>query len=229
MTLQLKPIYLFADSQLLFWKKNGVLFLSSIRELLTSDNPKAAYVGASNGDDPEYYSIFEAAMAGIGILDCRMILSSFLDEDRSYINQADIILLAGGDTEKGWNVIQEVGLKDLIIERYDEGAVLIGVSAGAVQLGMYMLVERKESANELIVTLKLVPYLISAHDESEDWGSLKGAIQLLNGSVRGIAIPTGGGLVCYPDRSIEAIRHPLSEFSIEGETLRHCLLVPEQA
>lgn len=228
MALQIQPIYLFADSQLLFWKKDGALFLDSIRELLTSDDPKAAYIGASNGDDPDYYSIFEAAMAGIGIDNCRMILSSFHEDDRSFIDRADIILLAGGDTEAGWNVFQEVGLNEVIIRRYYEGAVLIGVSAGAVQLGLYMLVERKESSNELVDTLKLVPYFISAHDEGEDWESLKATVQLLNGSVRGMAIPSGGGLVYYADQSIEAIRRPLSEFSLEGERLRRSLLVPEQ-
>jgi peptidase E len=228
MALQIQPIYLFADSQLLFWKKDGALFLDSIQELLTSDDPKAAYIGASNGDNPDYYSIFEAAMAGIGIDNCRMILSSFNEDDRSFIDRADIILLAGGDTEAGWKVFQEVGLNDVIIRRYYEGAVLIGVSAGAVQLGLYMLVERKESSNELVDTLKLVPYFISAHDEGEDWESLKATVQLLNGSVRGLAIPSGGGLVYYADQSIEAIRRPLSEFSLEGERLRRSLLVPEQ-
>jgi peptidase E len=228
MALQIQPIYLFADSQLLFWKKNGALFLDSIRELLASDDPKAAYIGASNGDNPDYYSIFEAAMGGIGIDNCRMILSSFHEDDRSFIDRADIILLAGGDTEAGWKVFQEVGLNEVIVRRYNEGAVLIGVSAGAVHLGLYMLIERKESSNELVDTLKLVPYFISAHDEDEDWESLKATVQLLNGSVRGMAIPSGGGLVYYADQSIEAIRRPLSEFSLEGERLHLSLVVPEQ-
>jgi hypothetical protein len=121
-----------------------------------------------------------------------------------------------------------VGLNEVIVRRYNEGAVLIGVSAGAVHLGLYMLIERKESSNELVDTLKLVPYFISAHDEDEDWESLKATVQLLNGSVRGMAIPSGGGLVYYADQSIEAIRRPLSEFSLEGERLHLSLVVPEQ-
>ena len=78
MTSTPQPIYLFADSQLLFWRSKDALFLRSLREVLDEDSPKAAYIGASNGDDPEFYSIFTAAMEGIGIHECRMILSSFL-------------------------------------------------------------------------------------------------------------------------------------------------------
>lgn len=66
-----------------------------------------------------------------------MILSSFPSDDESFVKESDIILLAGGDIEKGWNVFTKVGLKELIIKRYYEGALLIGVSAGAVQLGLF--------------------------------------------------------------------------------------------
>src|SRR5215207_3261208 len=132
-----QPIYLFADSRLLFWRDGGTLFLDSVRRLSTRDSPRAAYIGASNGDDPAYYSIFEAAMEGAGVNDCRMILSSFPPADRSFLNDADIILLAGGDVEKGWGVFVETGMREFVVRRYNEGAVLLGVSAGAVQLGLY--------------------------------------------------------------------------------------------
>jgi hypothetical protein len=41
---------------------------------LARDTPlNAAYIGASNGDRPEFYGIFEAAVDAIGITDRRMI------------------------------------------------------------------------------------------------------------------------------------------------------------
>lgn len=103
MTLQ--PIYLFADSQLLFWKNKGIPFLDSISPRVMYSSPKAAYIGASNGDAREFYSIFEAAMEGIDIRDCKMIRSSFPGEDESFLNEADIILLGGGDVEMGLGCI----------------------------------------------------------------------------------------------------------------------------
>jgi cyanophycinase len=226
----LQPIYLFADSQLLFWKTEGMLFLDSIRRVVmdSSPSPKAAYIGASNGDAPEFYSIFEAAMEGIGIRSCEMILSSFPAEDESFLNEADIILLAGGDVEMGWNVFHETGMKEIILRRYYEGAILIGISAGAVQLGLHGLIEKGQSRDELFDTFRLVPFIMGAHEERQEWETLKRTIRLLDGTAKGIGIPAGGGLVYYPDQSIEAIRHPLYAFSIEEGEMKHDLLLPKE-
>jgi cyanophycinase len=222
----MQPIYLFADSQLLFWRNRDGLFLDSIRELIDGSAPRAAYLGASNGDDPAFYSIFEAAMEGIGIDNCRMILSSLPADDQSFIGDSDVILLAGGDVERGWNVFNETGLKDVIIRKYYEGAVLIGISAGAVQLGMFGLSEVEGSANRLIDTFKLIPFIIGTHEEKEEWISLKWAMDLLNGSVKGIGIPSGGGLIYHPDHSIEAIRYPSYEFTMRDGELNCSFLIP---
>lgn len=219
-----QPIYLFADSQLLFWREGGSLFLDSVRRLLRRDSPKAAYVGASNGDAPEFYSIFEAAMDGAGVRDRRMILRSFPAEDRAFLNEADIILLAGGDVERGWSAFVETGIRELIVRRYHEGAVLMGVSAGAVQLGLYGLLERETA--ELLETFRLVPFVIDAHDEARRWGRLKTALRFLGGSAEGIGIPTGGGLIYHPYGRVEAVRRPLHQLSIRGEAITDALLLP---
>lgn len=228
MDMPLQPIYLFADSQLLFWRNKGTLFLDAIRELIVPAAPKAAYIGASNGDDPQFYSIFEAAMGNIGIRDCRMILSSFTSIDELFMNEADIILLAGGDVERGWRIFNQSGLTELVIKRYYEGAVLIGISAGAVQLGLFGLVQEEESLNKLIDMFKLVPFIIGAHEEIQEWKSLREVIELLDGSAKGIGISTGGGLIYYPDQSIEAIRYPLNEFSMREGLIISSLLLPMQ-
>jgi cyanophycinase-like exopeptidase len=224
-----RPIYLFADSQPLFWRDGGNLFLDSVRRLVTRDSPAAAYIGASNGDAPEYYSIFEAAMAGAGVRDCRMISSSFPPEARQFLNEADFILLAGGNVGRGWDVFVETGMKEFVVRRYDEGAVLLGVSAGAAQLGLYGLPEREESPPPgLLATFGLVPLVIDAHDEGRKWGRLRSAIKLLDGSAKGVGIPSGGGLIYHPDRRVEAIRHPLQELSAEGGEVVDALLLPKR-
>lgn len=228
MSSPLQPIYLFADSQLLFWKNQNGLFLQSMRERVGHHSPKAAYIGASNGDDPQFYSIFEAAMESVDIRDCRMILSSFSPEDESFVYESDIILLAGGDVEKGWNAFTRVGLNEIIIRKYYEGAVLIGISAGAIQLGLFGLIEAEPSLYKLIDTLKLVPFIIGAHEEKQEWESLKETIQMLNQEVRGIGISSGGGMVYHPDQSIEPIRHPLYEFSVSDGAINSRLLVPQE-
>lgn len=213
----LKPIYLFADSQLLFWRENGALFLQSVRDLIENQDPKAAYLGASNSDNPEFYSIFEAAMKSVGINDCRMISSAFSVEEALFVQDADLILLAGGEVERGWEVFDKNGLREAIVRRYYEGALLIGISAGAVQLGSLGWPSTGLSPNNLFDVFAFIPFIISAHDEMGGWEELKSAVQLGNGRFRGIGLPTGGGAIYHKDRSIEPIRHLLYEFSVQDE------------
>ncbi|HEY0171222.1 MAG TPA: Type 1 glutamine amidotransferase-like domain-containing protein [Pyrinomonadaceae bacterium] len=223
-----QPIYLFADSQLLFWRDGGNLFLDSVRRLVARDSPRAAYLGASNGDAPEYYSIFEAAMAGVGVRNCRMIARSFPPEDQSFLGEADLILLAGGEVERGWGVFVETGMREFVVRRYYEGAVLMGVSAGAVQLGLHGLLERGAPTAGQAGTFGLVPFVIDAHDEGRGWGRLRRAVGLLGGAAIGIGIPAGGGLIYHPGRRVEAIRRPLHELSAEGGEVRDALLLPKR-
>lgn len=222
-----QPIYLFADSQLLFWRDGGKLLLDSIVRLVARDSPRAAYLGASNGDDPEYYSIFEAAMEGAGVRDCRMILSAFSPADQSFLNEADIILLAGGEVERGWNVFVETGMRESVVRRYHEGAVLMGVSAGAVQLGPCGLLERVAPTARPLETFGLVPFVVDAHDEGREWGRLRRSVRHLGGDARGIGIPSGGGMIYHPDGRVEAVRRPLHEISAVGGAAGDALLLPK--
>jgi hypothetical protein len=87
---------------------------------------------------------------------------------------------------------------------------------------------QEESLNKLIDTFKLVPFIIGAHEERQEWRSLIEAIELLDGRAEGIGIPTGGGLIYYPDQSIEAIRYPLNEFAMREGLIVNRLLLPMQ-
>lgn len=223
----LQPIYLLADSQLLFWRNNRGLFLSQVRCRLGKDSPAAAYVGASNGDQPEFYSIFTAAMTGIGISDCRMIKSSFPREDKLFFERADIILLAGGDVQRGWEVIDEVGIKEALIRRYHGGAALLGISAGAIQLGLYGFREGDGLGISLFDALKLVPFAVDVHEQRSEWKRLSTVVKVLNSSVKGMGIPTGGGMVYHPDHTIEPLRLPVHEFSFHDQELAHRFLIPQ--
>lgn len=220
----MQPIYLFADSQLLFWREGEGLLLDSIRRLVKREAPRAAYLGASNGDAPEYYSIFEAAMASAGVHQRRMISRAFRAEDRQFLEEADIILLAGGDVESGWSVFVETGMREYVVKRYFEGAVLLGISAGAAQLGLCWPTGRETSPAGLLETFKLVPFVIDAHDEGRQWGRLRGALRLLGGAAGGFGIPTGGGMIYHPEGRIEAIRRPLHALSFEGGAMRESSL-----
>ena len=228
--LHFQPLYLLADSQLLFWKRRGRLLLEAAVDALARDTPlSAAYIGASNGDRPEFYEIFAAVVDAIGITDHRMIGSSFGPNDRAFLERARLIVLAGGDVSLGWNTFEKTGMKDVILGRYAQGAVLVGISAGAVQLGRYGIVETPESpATELLDVFKLVPMVIDAHDERADWTRLSRTIQTLRGAATGLGIPSGGGVIVHPDATIEPLRRAAHEFRFEGARVTHSLLRAEE-
>ncbi|OMC30924.1 Type 1 glutamine amidotransferase-like domain-containing protein [Mycobacterium colombiense] len=220
---QPKPLYLLADSQLLFWKRDDKPLLETAVE--QGEALSAAYVGASNGDRPEFYEIFEAAMDAVGITDRRMIGSSFGPDDRSFLERARLILLAGGDVRVGWNTFEKTGMKDVILARYSEGAVLVGISAGAVQLGRYGIVETPDTeGTEVLDMFDLVPLFIDAHDERAEWARLSRAIQTLNGTTTGLGIPSGGGVIAHPDGTIEPLRRPAHAFTFDGTSVARSVL-----
>lgn len=224
---QPKPLYLLADSQLLFWKRDDKLLLEAALDNLPRDQPSsAAYIGASNGDRPEFYEIFEAAMDAIGVTDRRMIGSSFGSDDRAFLEAAQLIVLAGGDVRLGWTTFEETGMKDVILDRYAKGALLVGISAGAVQLGRYGVIG-SPPGRQLLDVCNLVPRVIDTHDEQTQWARLSRAIQTLDGSVTGLGIPSGGGVVVHADGTLEPLRRPAHEFRFVDGQLTHSLLPVE--
>src|SRR5579864_4253625 len=228
----IKPIFLLADSQLLFWRDEGELFLGRARALIDADAaaehagrpPRAAYLGASNGDAPEFYQLFLAAMEQIDVRDCRQIPAQPAAEDLDFLARADLILLAGGEVRRGWDAFKAAGLDQKLVERYYSGALLLGVSAGAVQLGLRGWDETGERSSDM---LRVVPFVVDVHDEP-GWGRLLQAVPRAGEHARGIGIPSGGGAIYHPDYSVEPVRHPLVEVSQAESGIQQALLLPGQ-
>ncbi|MDB4949799.1 MAG: hypothetical protein JWM27_2448 [Gemmatimonadetes bacterium] len=225
-TTLLQPVYLLADSQPLFRRDPGDGFLDGLRARLPRERPRAAYVGASNGDHPDLYGVFAAAMEGLGIGRCRMVPARPSPEDLAFLDTADLVLLAGGDVERGWRAFEAGGLRQAVARRHREGAVLVGVSAGAVQLGLLGWPERDPRPERSFPTFGLVPFAVDAHAEAEEWSTLRSLVGLRAGALRGIGIPRGGAVVCHPDGSVEAVRHPAVEVVARGEAVACNLLFP---
>ncbi len=220
-----RPIFLLADSQLLFWRQeSGALFLRSVRSLCGSASPSAAYVGASNGDQPEFFELFCGAMEGIEVTDCRMIPSEPAEDDLEALDAADLILLAGGDVHRGWRIMQRNGVQQKVIERYYTGAVLMGISAGAMQLGLYGMSEHDDGAKQF-ETFKLAPFLIDVHAGPE-WARLRNALPKTEDHARGLGIPSGAGAILHPDLTLEAVRRPLLELVQQEGRIRESLIFP---
>ena len=83
---------------------------------------------------------------------------------RRWLTSAGLILLAGGDVARGWNAFRETGMGDAIVGRHRAGAVFVGISVGAVQLGLKGW-NGSAGGSSLIDVFSLVPYLIDVHAE----------------------------------------------------------------
>ncbi|HEX6038361.1 Type 1 glutamine amidotransferase-like domain-containing protein [Longimicrobium sp.] len=219
------PLFLLSDSQLLFWADgDGQHFIDRIAAYTGPGAPRAAYLGASNGDVPDFYSIFLAAIEGIGPSECRMIPAVPSDEDRAFVDRADVILLAGGDVDVGWRAFEASGMRDVVERRYQEGAVLVGVSAGAVQLGTAGWPAGEPDA--AFGTWGLAPFVVDAHAEEGDWAELRAVVRARGEGARGLGIPRGGGLVYHADGTLEAVRHPLAELVMRAEGVASAVIFP---
>lgn len=229
MTSERKALYLLADSQLLFWNVENSRLISSVRESLQINQTtitKAAYIGASNGDNPEFFDLFVAAMSNIDIHESRMITSAFLQDEQNFLESADLILLAGGDFDLGWETIKNTGMAEIISKKYYSGAVIIGISAGAMQLGM----GGGNSSSSITQTLQLFPYYVSVHEEECNWSQLKQLIEEGGQYDKGFGISAGGGMIYHPDSTIEPIRNTINEIlkpdSSEKDVSTQILLPP---
>jgi cyanophycinase len=223
----IKPIYLLADSQLLFLKNDDQGVPSRVRADVPQSGARAAYLGASNGDLPEFYDLFRAAMDLMEITDCRMVPSQPSPEDRAFLEQADLLLLSGGDVERGWSVFEQNGMKELVARKRYDGILLIGVSAGAVQLGMGALSNAPQP--QKIETFRFAPFYIGAHDEKNEWWDLRALVNLSPAGTRAIGIPAGGGAAYWPDGTLEPLRRPLTELVKEDDRVMEHLLFPPAA
>jgi cyanophycinase len=222
----IKPLYLLADSQLLFLQGGANSLPRRVRADLPEGEVKAAYIGASNHDQPEFYDLFLGAMKNMEIDQCRMAPTRLSEADRAFLEEADLLLLAGGDVELGWTAFEQNGMKELLTRKRYDGAILIGVSAGAMQLGLGAL--SQDPQPKKLDMFRFAPFYVSAHDEENDWWDLRAVVNLSPEGARGIGIPAGGGAVYWPDGTLEPLRRPLTELVKEGDRIReHLLVLPE--
>jgi cyanophycinase-like exopeptidase len=219
-----KPVFLLADSRSLFSRDdiNGVA--ARIRRELTCAAPKAAYLGASNGDAVEFYDLFRDAAELMGIHDCRMVPARLRDEDSAFLQEADLFLLAGGDVERGWRVFGENGVRDEILRRRYKGSIVVGVSAGAIQLGSGMLTNAEHP--RLLDLFGFTPFYVSAHAEQEEWFDLRAIVNLSRPGSRAIGIPSGGCAVYWPDGTLEPLGRSLIELVKTENGVKEHLLSP---
>lgn len=170
-------LYLLAESQLLFWKRQDRLLLDAVLDGVAGDAANStACSGASNGDRPVFYGISEAAVDEIGIPERRMIDSSIGPDDRAFLDRAQVSGRRGAPRLED---VRDNRHEEVILDRYAQGAILAGISTGAVQLGRGIVDTVEFLAPGLLDVFSLVPMVIDTHDEQTEWIRLSRTVQLL--------------------------------------------------
>ncbi len=94
--------------------------------------PRVCFLATASGDASRYLADFYAAFSR---LDCRpshLPLFARTPDLRRTLAEQDVIYVGGGNTRSMLAVWREWGLDELLRERYLAGAILAGISAGAI-------------------------------------------------------------------------------------------------
>jgi hypothetical protein len=152
-----------------------------------------------------------------------MIPSQPSAEDMKFLEAAGLVLLAGGNVEHGWRTLEANGVRDVLHRKRYDGTVMVGISAGAVQLGLGAFTTAAQP--QKFETLRFAPFFVGAHDEDQDWWDLRALVNLAHSDVRAVGIPAGAGAIYHYDGTLEPVRKPLLEIAKEdGEVKEHTLL-----
>jgi len=127
--------------------------------------------------------------------------------------------VSGGDVKEGMRVLTERSVIALIKKRYNEGALIIGVSAGSIMLAKQWIDwpdENNEASAELFPCMNIAPVLCDTHGEEDEWNELHSLVHLTEGDQIGYGIPSGGAMRISPDGVVEAISMPLFRIEQRG-------------
>ena len=166
--------------------------------------PEVAYFGAANGDQARWFRRNADVVGpkhGARMSFVRTINIEDASEARAAVERADLIYLAGGDVSLVARRLGELGLDALIRARHEAGAMVLGVSAGAIALARYWI-EFPDDENEkpwLLPCVGAIPIAVDCHDEDSDWEELRALLALWGEAhpgerVEAFGIPAGGAL-----------------------------------
>ena len=221
------PIYLLAGGRG-SRRKDGDPLLQRILASSGVPHPSIAYVGAASDDDRSFMLMLSTYMrrAGAGQVTMAPLVSkrAKIDKTRGILESADMVYISGGDVEAGMNVLEKRQILPFLRQLYEGGKPFFGISAGSIMLAQQWVRwadPDDDSTASTFPCMGLAPLLCDTHGEGEGWEELRALLMLLPEGTVGYGIPSGGGLVSYPDGRVEAIGIPLHRFAHQaGKAVR---------
>ena len=216
------PIYLLAGGPGAKRQSPDTILQMALREL-GKTKPSVAYIGAAHGDSLMFYLFIKRLIVAAGAGKVELVplakKKSNIAEAQLIIQSSDCIFVSGGDVSEGMRVLTEKSVIPLIKKRYDEGALIIGVSAGSIMLAKQWINwpdENDEASAELFPCMNIAPVLCDTHGEEDKWNELHSLLRLTDGDQIGYGIPSGGALRISTDGAVEAISLPLYRIERKG-------------
>ena len=209
------PIYLLAGGPGAKQQSPETILKMALRELDKS-KPSVAYIGAAHGDSQMFYLSIKRLLVAAGAGEVELVplvkKNNNQEEAQSILQSADCIFVSGGDVSEGMRVLNERSVVPLIKERYNAGALIIGVSAGSIMIAKQWINwpdENDETSAVLFPCMNIAPVLCDTHGEADEWNELHSLMRLTDGDQIGYGIPSGGALRISMDGAVEAISMPL--------------------
>ncbi|HEX8795852.1 MAG TPA: Type 1 glutamine amidotransferase-like domain-containing protein, partial [Polyangiaceae bacterium] len=137
--------------------------------------------------------------------------------DRAVVDRADLVFVSGGDPTQGAKVLARTGAAGWMREAHARGTAMMGVSAGAIDLGAWWIdwpedEDAPEEQADLVACVGVLPgHVFDTHDEVDGWGELHVASRLLarrGGTAQFLGIPTKGALVFDERGAMEVVGEP---------------------
>jgi cyanophycinase len=173
---------------------------------LAGARPLVAWIGAASGDSHSWFERIAKVLRQRYAADVRMArtVGDFVfAETFQLIESASMIYIGGGDVAALAAPMREFGLDELIRRRRREGALVVGVSAGAIGLTRWW-VEFPDDNPALsrptrYACIGAVDCAVDCHDEDSDWEELRAllgawGVEEPGAVVDAYGIPLGGAL-----------------------------------
>lgn len=184
-------LILLADSQLLFARARTAAFRAQLRAQLRAAvaAKQGVYIGASNGDETAYYELAHAALTAMGAT-----LAWQRAGEPALSPHYDFYLLAGGDVAQGWRYLSQPPVRAALEQAHDQGALMIGVSAGAMHLASALADDRPVCER----FLGFHDAAVAVHEEHAHWPTHQRWMRMNDERPALLGIPMGSAVVCTP-------------------------------
>lgn len=145
-----------------------------IVKLTEKENPNFLFIGLASSHSDSYYDTMKKIYKELGCTTVYLKKSNLINNPdivKQKIEDADIIYICGGDTVKLLDHVKEYKIDKLLLEAYNKGTVIAGMSAGAILLSTKgfsdsLIVREESDKHEFIKGLKFIDISFCPHYHS---------------------------------------------------------------